>query len=225
MKDLSFNIQPIDLKTYSEIFNLIGGSFSCHPRVLNLISNLSKNSLILHGIFKDNQCIGAVPMWEDTILANQDVLRQFDAYKYIDIGQSALRLPLNRSYKFFIEQQATFVSHNHYGQINNMEINQAFNLCFAKGINLGKNLISNKANYNRLREIQKIEEVGGKFKPIHEITPSLFIQYYSDLFKKRWGRVPHAFEYFQIVINELWDMLSGDLLIINDSPVAIHIAL
>lgn len=214
----------IDFEKYNFLFSKYGGSFSCHPRVLQIISKLSNIKILYHGIMIENELVGGFPVYNNWICSSEEMLKSCDLLKYIDIGQSDLILPINSISKINLEFKASWLSSNNT-TIDNMLLDSRFTVAIAKGINHGKIRMSKKKQQQRRGDIKKIIELGAMFVPINSLTPNEFIKHYVTLFHKRWNKDPHPMpaEYFATTIVELWNMLAGDILIINGEPIAMHI--
>jgi Mig-14 len=167
--------------------------------------------------------VGAIPVAGKHILATREFLKAIDLYDFIDIGLSELILPLAPEIEIDLPFLGHFISELSAGRLKNARRNPSFDFAFAKGIKSGFPRLQRKTIQSRRRETRRLEASGGQFVPIKSLTIKEFIAEYARLFLKRRGSAPVGVKNFDIVFGELWDLMCGDMLVLNQEPVAIEI--
>jgi hypothetical protein len=218
-------LKEIDSTTYQQVYTIYGGSFSCHPRVLNLIADLANIDITYMGIYQNNQLKGGFAQHRQWILSSEEMLKQCDLLKYIDTGQSYLKLPIDPSVNIDLDVKASWLSQDNIQTISNAQLDTRFLVAIAKGIKHGSNKISSKQHYNRRREYKRILSLGGKFISSMTKSTAEFIDLYREIFQRRWNKLPHPpqLDLLSRTIISLRDLMAGDILTINNEPAALHI--
>jgi hypothetical protein len=157
------------------------------------------------------------------ILATRDSLKAISLYDFIDIGLSELILPLAPGIEIDLPFLGHFISELSAVRLKNARRNPSFDFAFTKGIKSGSPRLQPKTIQTRRYETRRLEASGGQFVPIKSLTIKEFIVEYTRLFLKRRGQAPMGVKNFDIVFGELWDLVCGDMLVLNQEPVAIEI--
>ena len=209
---------------YEQAFQKYGGSFCSHPKVLRLLESAARKiPVVYYGVVRNGEIVGAIPVAGKHILATRDSLKAVDLYEFIDIGLSELILPLAPEIEIDLPFLGHFISELSAARLKNARRNPSFDFAFTKGIQSGFPRLQPKTIQSRRREMRRLEASGGQFVPIKSLTIKEFIVEYTRLFLKRRGKAPVGVKNFDIVFGELWDLMCGDMLVLNQEPVAIEI--
>ena len=157
------------------------------------------------------------------ILATRESLKAASLNDFIDIGLSELILPLASDIEIDLPFLGTFISELSAASLKNARRNPSFDFAFTKGVKSGLPRLQPKTIQTRRRETRRLEASGGQFVPIKSLTIKEFIAEYTRLYLKRRDRAPVGVKNFDIVFGELWDLMCGDMLVLNQEPVAIEI--
>ena len=218
--------KTISATEYTVIFKRFGGSFVVHPDVVAVVSTLAKRSVRYVGLAQHGRFIAAVPLWGEHIVATTVALWKYGALDLIDIGDSEVILPVAEDQLVTIPFKARMISGLHVNNIANIERDSS-HLDASNSMMIAKSLHehSGKNKREKRRETRRFLELGGRFRPISELTVAETLEVYTTLYKKRWGdtAVIDGFNGLSTVFRELKHMIRGDILLFNDRPVAMEL--
>jgi Mig-14 len=218
------SITEISSADYEQAFLKYGGSFCSHPKVLRLLETAARKiPVVYYGVVRNGEIVGAIPVAGQHILATRESLKAIDLYDFIDIGLSELILPLAPEIEIDLPFLGHFISELSAGRLKNARRNPSFDFAFTKGIKSSPPRLQPKTIQTRRREMRRLEADGGEFVPVKSLTIKEFIVEYTRLFLKRRGKAPVGAKNFEIVFGELWDLMCGDMLVLNREPIAIEI--
>ena len=218
------SITEISSADYEQAFLKYGGSFCSHPKVLRLLESAARKiPVVYYGVVRNGEIVGAIPVAGQHILATRESLKAIDLYDFIDIGLSELILPLAPKIEIDLPFLGHFISELSAGRLKNARRNPSFDFAFTKGLKSSLPRLQPKTIQTRRRETRRLEASGGRFVPIKSLTIKEFIAEYTRLFLKRRGKAPVGVKNFDIVFGELWDLMCGDMLVLNREPIAIEI--
>lgn len=219
-RDAWRTISPED---YRFAFERFGGSFAVHPRVVALVATLAGRPVRYAGLTRKGELLAAVPLWGDHILATKLALEFHGAEHLIDVGDSEVVLPVAENVWVNIPFKANMVSSLHADTIVNVECESAFAMTLAKGVRIGDRRFSANSRSERRRETRRFQEVGGRFLPVKDFSAKETAAIYTRLFEKRWSFSPLGKHLLPTVLQEIRDMLGGEVLLVGDRPVAIEL--
>ena len=218
--------KTISAYEYKVIFELFGGSFAVHPDVVAVAASLAKRSVRYVGLTREGRFIAAVPLWGQHIIVTKLALSHYGGFNLIDIGDSEVILPVAEDQLINIPFKASMISSLHVNNIANIERDihrpdPSGSMMIAKSTEE----LSGQAKRKRRRETRRFLELGGRFHPISELTVNETIEIFKVLCKKRHGDsvILHRFDKLSIVFRELKHMMRGDILLLNDRPVAMEL--
>ena len=122
--------------------------------------------------------------------------------------------------------ESPMISNLHVNNISNIE-RDTWYLDASASMMIAKTLQehSGQSKRKRRRETRRFLELGGTFHPISELTVDETLEIFASLYKKRWGEtvVVDGFVGLNTVFRELKHMMRGDILLLNDRPVAMEL--
>jgi hypothetical protein len=213
----------ISANDYQFAFERFGGSFALHPRVVAIVASLARRPVRYAGLIREGALLAAVPLWGEHVVATKPALEFYGKSHLIDVGDSEVVLPVAEDARINMPFTANMVSNLHENNISNLKHETDFTLMLAKGIRIGNHRLSKKRQKERRRQIRRFQEVGGTFRPIGDFSADETAAVYTKLFEKRWGFCPIAKDLLPTVLQELKDMLCGDIMLLRDRPVAIRL--
>lgn len=213
-------ISPHD---YQLAFERFGGSFAVHPRVVALLASLARRPVRYAGLTHRGELVAAVPLWGEHIVATQLTLEFYEAMHLIDIGDSEIVLPIAEGVSIDLPFKANLISPLHVNNVANVQRETDFAMTLAKGVETGDHRLSAKSRARRRRELRRLEDVGGRFVPMSELSPKAAAAIYTQLFEKRWGFPALGKDLLPTVLSELADMLCGDALFVDDRAAAVQL--
>jgi Mig-14 len=218
--------RTISADEYKAIFERFGGSFVVHPNVVAVIATLSKRPVRYVGLTREGQFIAAVPLWGRYIAATTLAISKYSSFNLMDVGDSEVILPVIEDQLTNIPFEARMISSVHANNIANLERDvgrrdPSGSMMIAKSLEK----LSGDAKRERRRETRRFLALGGRFHPISDLTVDETLEIYTTLYKKRWGAEVRVdgFEGLSVVFFELKQMMRGDILFINDRPVAMEL--
>ena len=218
--------KTISSDEYKVLFERFGGSFVVHPDVVAVIASLSKRSVRYVGLIRDGHFAAAVPLWGRYIVATTLAISKCSSFDLIDIGDSEVLLAVAEDQVIDIPFEARMISSLHVNNISNIERDKWHrdaSACMMIAKSLAEH--SGDTKRRRRRETRRFLELGGRFHPISELTADETLEIYTTLYKKRWGDgvVVDGFVGLCTVFRELKHMMRGDILLLNDRPVAMEL--
>src|SRR5450759_55523 len=201
----------ISANEYQFAFERFGGSFGLHPRVVAIVASLARRPVRYAGLIREGALLAAVPLWGEHVVATKPALEFYGKSHLIDVGDSEIVLPVAEDAWINMPFTANMVSNLHVNNISNVKHETDFTLMLAKGLRIGNHRLSKKRQKERRRQIRRFKEVGGTFRPIGDFSADETATVYTQLFEKRWGFCPIAKDLLPTVLQELKDMLCGDV--------------
>lgn len=221
---LAFNFwRTISAEDYEAAFLRFGGSFAVHPRVVALVSSLAQRPVRYAGLMRRGELLGALPLWGEHIAATKLALEFYGVADLIDVGDAEVVLPIADDVRINLPFKANMISGLHARNIGNVTREANFAMTLAKGIRIGERRLSGRTQASRRKETRRLEEIGGAFIPIYELSAEEVAAIYTRLFEKRWGFSPLGAQLLPVVLRELKDMLRGHVLLVGERPVAIEL--
>lgn len=220
---LSMSWRTISEEDYRATFDSFGGSFPVHPRVVSLVAELSKRPVRYCGLISGGAIVAAAPLWGDRIVATESALTFHDSTDLVDIGESEVVLPVAADIRISLPFVGGPISNLHEANIVNLTRETAYDLTLLKSLRSGTQRLSGKSQTKRRRELRSVVEAGGCFRGIEGFSPKEVAAIYADLHGKRWGCPPLGHALLPTVLRELRDMLCGDMLFVDDRPVAMDL--
>ena len=220
----------VSRKEYSLVFERFGGSFPVHPRVVILLEELARRPVRYMGLLYEDSLVAAVPLWGRHIVATASGLAAHDASQLMDLGQSEIVLPISGDVSIHIPFEADMVSHLHRDNIQNMkpdwrpgeELEPISSFAIAK---TAKNANDGRASHVRHRQLRRVEDIGGRFVSSQDISSNELANIYVTLYRRPRGEQAYILgeENLHLVLDELKDMIDGDLLFVKDRPVCMEL--
>lgn len=210
----------IDQTLYAEAYHKYGGSVITHPKMLNAIQIATDIPTHYYGVFENNKIIAACAQWKNYLAGDRLAIRKFRCNKIIDLGNPEVILPCAANQSLQLNARASFISAQHKDQFLGLKQNKKFHLCLAKDI---ESDFSSRARKKLRYELRRFLQQGGEYHPIADYTPDQICQFYFDLHKKRWGKLPCGMPFYQQHFELLYPLLHGHVLFFREQPAAIQI--
>ncbi len=215
----SLNCRPVSAEEYARQYQLNGGSFILHPEVLDFLQQSHGVRPDYWGYFKGGQCIGAIATWGTFIAGERYALRAHKISDRIDFGCPILYLPIAPGNRCWVLFRSRFLLNLQRSQIGGALFPKSKTMSLLKSI--PDDLLSGKKEF-RMKE-RKFNDRGGEARDIRQLGVDDVVTVYTDLFRQRWGRKPHAIGSLKETLSTLHKFLFGKVLIVNERPIAIQI--
>ena len=210
--------QEIDATTYKNTWQTYGGSVITHPDIITRLSDLANISVRYLGWFQNNQLLGAIACWGDSLALSRNKLKKQGKRGVFDLGNAEIILPFAESSHITLRHKASYLSTLNQKNITNWQ-DQKEQLAMARAAEE----YSKKFRYNQRRELRLLEEAGGVLKPISDFSSEQLTTIYCELFFKRWNfQVPSAATQTE-VFTLLREFMVGSVIFLEDSPIAIQV--
>lgn len=210
--------QEIDAKTYEKTWQTFGGSVITHPDIVIRLSNLANIPVRYLGWFQNNELVGAIACWGDSLALSRSKLKKQGKRGLFDLGNAEVVLPLAENSHITLRHKAQYLSTLNQKNISNWQ-DQKEQLAIARA----PDEYSKKFRYNQRRELRLLEEAGGILKPITDFTPEKLANIYCELFFKRWNfQVPSAATQTE-VFTLLREFMVGSVIFLENNPIAIQV--
>lgn len=214
--------EDISAHQYADAFERFGGSFAVHPRVVGLIAELSGLAVRYVGYAPDGALQAALPLWGEFVVATPAAQSFYRCVDLLDTGESEILLPIAPKAAIPMPFVADMISPLHSNQIKGLRKARHAMLMLTKGLARGEHRLSGRHQKNLRRKLRKLDQMGAVYRPIRDIPPSEAADLFWMLHKKRWDMPPPAPTTVHRVFETLHDMLAGDVMYIDDQPVAIE---
>lgn len=215
----NLNSRPISPQEYARQYQMNGGSFILHPEVLDYLQQSYGVRADYRGFFKDGQCQGAVATWGTFIAGERYALRARKIADRIDFGCPVLYLPIAPGHRCWVLHRARFLLSLQRSRIGGAIFPSGKTMSILKSI--PDDLLTGKKEF-RMKE-RKFHDRGGEARDIRQLSVEDIVTVYTDLFRQRWGRKPHAIGSMKETLAALHKFLFGKVLMINERPIAIQI--
>jgi len=209
---------PIAAADYAQAWQRFGGSVVTHPRVVERLAALARIPVRYLGCFADDRLLAALPCWGRHLALSREVLKQRGRRGLFDLGNPEVILPIGEQACLPLRQRLRYVSGLHVGRISNLRP-QAESLALARA----PEDYSSKFLYNQRRELRRLEQAGGRLRPLLDYPPAEQAAIYADLFRRRWGFAARGEAQLGEVFALLREFMTGALLLRNEQPIAIQI--
>jgi hypothetical protein len=215
--------ETISAEDYRCAFERFGGSFAVHPRVVAIVESLAKRPVRYVGLAQNAELVAGVPLWGKRIVATKLALTFYRKSHVIDVGDAEIILPVSEGVRINMPFMAHMISDLHAHNISNVELEIDSALTLTKGLRSGEHRQSSASFKKRGRAARHFLTRGGRFRPVDELSANEVAAIYTGLYAKRWGGSPQGKELLPIVLQEIKELLCGDVLYFNDRPVAIEL--
>ncbi|BGE84964.1 MULTISPECIES: GNAT family N-acetyltransferase [Methylosinus] len=225
--------RTISAQDYEIAFERFGGSFAVHPRVVDLVCSLAHRPAHYMGLACGSDIVAAAPLWGEHIVATRSALEAHDASQLIDVGDAELVLPIADGVRIEPPFAARMVSSLHVDDVAGLERDfcsypgreSIASISVVKGLRAGTSRQSPKSQKRRRLQIRRFQERGGAFHPLRDCPAHELAAIYEMLYRKRWGEGAFLLgeDHLPLVFRELGDMLFGDMLLLDDRPVAMEL--
>jgi hypothetical protein len=215
----SRNTSPITRAEYATCFQSWGGSFILHPEVLRFFEDNYGIKATYYGYFTKGECVGAVAAWGAYVAGDRNALRAHRLTDQIDFGFPILYLPIAPSRTCRIFFRASFLLAYQQKQIKGACFTDKRQMAILKRV--PAELSSGKRAFLRMH--RQFQRLGGVIRNIRDISTDEIVTIYEELHRARWRRKPHAISSLAGTLKCLRTFLFGNVLCINDRPVAIQI--
>lgn len=213
--------QEIDCATYEAAYAQFGGSVITHPQFIAAVSSLTTIPLRYFGRFEGELLIGAVPTWQSFIAGDKRALKRAKQYEKVDLGNMEVILPFApQAGATPIHFKTNYLCAMHAAHISPLH-KQPETLSLLKSYS--GNEFSKKFQYNRNREWNLLEKVGGVVRDMSEFPLPDIFKWYVELFELRWQKKPKAYESLYEQLDALKSFLTGKILFLHDKPIAMQI--
>lgn len=210
--------QEIDAQAYQKTWQNYGGSVITHPDIIARLSHLAGVEVRYLGWLQDNQLVGAIACWGDSLALSRGKLKKLGKRGLFDLGNAEIILPLAENSHIPLRHKAQYLSILNQPNITTWQ-GQKERLAIARE----PSEYSKKFRYNQRRELRLLEEAGGVLKPITDFSPEQLARMYCELFFKRWNfQVPSAATQTE-VFTLLREFMVGSVIFLEDNPIAIQV--
>jgi hypothetical protein len=215
----SLNSRSISAEEYAQYYDLWGGSFILHPRVLQFFHESFGIRTDFRGYFKKGECIAAIPTWGPYVAGERYALRAHRLVDRVDFGFPLLYMPIAPERKCTVLYRARFLVERQRPQLAGAFFLK--NKCLSLLKQIPDALTAGKYEF-RMKE-RKFAKFGGTLRDVQELSVEEIVGLYDRLFRERWGRKPHAIKSLPETLTRLRPFLYGKALFLPDKPVAIQI--
>jgi len=202
---------------YIQAYRRFGGSFITHPDVLQTVSDIAKMPLSYLKQESGGELIGAIALWDGCLAGSKNGLKKAGKRDLVDIGNAEIILPISPDHKFIIRHKGNNISSMHCN-ILNAKISD-YELAFVKP-HLES---SSKFRYNQRKKLRLLEEAGGSYRSIQELSTTEIASHYKALFKKRWQFEAKGHGTIEAMVEKLKPFLLGYVIEMGDKPIAIQL--
>jgi CelD/BcsL family acetyltransferase involved in cellulose biosynthesis/ubiquinone/menaquinone biosynthesis C-methylase UbiE len=216
--------EEISAAQYGEAFAAFGGSFSVHPRVVDLVFSLSGQRVGYFGCERDGRLIAAVPALRGQIVATDEGLDRLGLAQVIDVGHGETVLPIAHDVRLCLPFSVDSLSPLHLGNIENLREDPAFRLALARSHGGELPRLSSGFKSRRRRQLRHLLEAGGTCQSLDQLPAERIAEILCALYAKRWGASPQAKDSLPQVLHHLRPLLMGFALFHYDQPISINIA-
>ncbi len=209
---------PVTAADYSRAWQLFGGSVATHPVIVERLSALAEIPVRYRGWFVGEELLAAVACWDRHLALSKDVLKQRGQRGLFDLGNSEVILPVAERARVPVRWRMRYVSELNHGQITTLRP-QPEELALLRPLHD----CSAKFLYNQRRELRRIEQLGGRLRPLVDYSPTEQAAIYADLFRRRWGFAARGESHLAEVFGLLREFMTGSLLLRDGQPIAVQI--
>ena len=209
---------PVDEEAYAAVWHRFGGSVVTHPDFVNRLSRLVDRPPRYLGYSSGNELVGAIATWGRFLALSRKALKQMGKRHLFDLGNAEVILPLQQNVQIPFRFVATYLSEQNRYAIPTLK-RQKESIALLRE----QDGFSKKFLYNQRRELRLFQESGGTSVPIQSLAADEIASTYRRLFELRWGFATPASAALEQVFALLNPFMSGSLLYINGTPIAIQI--
>lgn len=209
---------PVAASDYARAWQLFGGSVATHPAIVERLSALAQIPVRYLGWFAGGELLAGIACWESHLALSKEVLKKRGQRGLFDLGNSEVILPLAAGVQVPVRWRMRYVSELNRGQISTLRP-QPEELALLRPLHD----CSAKFLYNQRRELRRLEERGGRLRPLAGYSPTEQAAIYADLFRRRWGFAPRGESHLAEVFGLLREFMTGSLLLRDGQPIAIQI--
>ncbi|HTV84385.1 MAG TPA: hypothetical protein VME63_03215 [Dyella sp.] len=217
----SLNTDELSRDEYASCYHQWGGSFIVHPDVLRYFEDVHGIKARYRGYFRHGQCVGAIAVWGEFIAGDYSALRAHRMIDKVDFGYPAVYLPIDPSHRCTILYKAKYLLKLQRPQLAGLLFlkQDAKSMAILKKI--PEELPSGKKEFQL--KTRRFERQGGVVRDVQEFSGEEVAGIYIDLFRQRWGDVPHASHSLGETLSVLKKFLFGKILCLGETPVAIQL--
>lgn len=213
--------EQVGPEVYAQAAQQFGTSFITHPDVVRTTSTIADMPLIYYARYEQGALVGAIPTWGKWLAGSKRALQKAGKRRLLDTGNPELILPLSPAVEFTIRFRADLVSGLHRQNIRGLVPMAGTQLCLAKTHHNGE--LSKKFKYNQRRGLRQLQEAGGRVVALQQVSSADLAAIYSELFQKRWHRLPKGHASLAVMIESLRHLLFGHLLELDGKPIAVQL--
>ena len=208
----------IDEKTYAAAWHKFGGSVITHPDFVGHLSHLVDRPPRYLGYSSGNDLVGAIATWGRFLALSRKALKQMGKRHLFDLGNAEVILPLQKDAQIPLRFEATYLSEQNRRTLPALRLQKESIALLREQDGFGKKFL-----YNQRRELRLFQESGGTVLPIQSLTPREIASNYRRLFELRWGFATPATAALEQVFALLHPFMTGSLLTVNGTPIAIQV--
>lgn len=208
----------VDASTYSDAWQLFGGSVATHPLVVERLAQLADIPVRYLAWEQGGELKAAIPTWGRDLALSKDVLKRNGKKGLFDLGNAEFILPAAADAQALLRHRGRYLSALNEGRFAGLKL-QTEQLAMART----PEELSKKFRYNQRRELRLLEEAGGVIRPVSDFSSQELAAIYCDLFQRRWGFPATGAARMGEVLELLRELMIGSVIFLNDAPIAIQL--